>query len=126
LPDFVGLIDVGLAAGGSSFANQTYYGQPHPDAPEMLVVGQDVGPAAIDSLIPLALRLTGIGVGPAVVVDAVTSTAQGSYDLLRVADAFQTYGGVGFYLDDSGDLRIACIIYALEELWLDKPVPKIW
>jgi hypothetical protein len=93
---------------------ECYYGQPHPDLPEMLVVNQDVLLTTSDLVIPLAAGLIaavptgGVGFIPgSQIVDAYTTTASMIYDTTRWTGDTPNY--ISFGVDSSLNLNL--IIY---------------
>ena len=90
----LGIADVGFTYSACVLVGDCYIGQPHPDLPEMLVIGQDVIVTSSDVVLPL-LGLGGGGPAGQALTDAITTMFSGAYDANRIWNDAPTHMAIG-------------------------------
>jgi RHS repeat-associated protein len=123
--EVVSVGDLGLTTLGSWAQGETYCrGQPHPDLPEMTVIGQDTLLAGADLLTGIvsdiaALIAAGPTEGVSVVIGETIMELPSAVSIVhnvgRLLGKIPTEGALGFYTDDQGVLHIVALDYTPAE-----------
>jgi hypothetical protein len=102
VPVVAGFADLGITGFACIKFHQCYYGQPHPDLPNMLVINQDVIVTTGDAFAPVGAALIGAlptgGLGAvqaSIGTDIVTSGGSYLYDIGRLTGNIPNIVSVG-------------------------------
>lgn len=97
---FVGFVDLAVTGLACAASGECYWGQPHPDLPEMIAINQDIVISAIDAVVPI-----NVPEGSQMAVDFITTFANLAYDAFDVTgEIVPNYISVGLTVSQAPPL----------------------
>lgn len=90
----LGIGDWGVTLAGCIGVGDCYYDQPHPDLPNMVVIGQDVLVTSVDVGLPIIMLGTTGPVGQ-IATDGITTSFSLMYDGFRIWGGTPTHINIG-------------------------------